>query len=315
MSDTAPRAALCRPRLAVSQCLGFKAVRYNGAIIRDDFVQHLAHFADIVEVCPEVGIGLGVPRDPIRMQRNTTGGLTLYQPATQRDITTDMHAFTNTFISEIAHAVDGFILKSRSPSCGIAGVSVFDVDGTTVVDTNAGMFAQHVVQQFPALAIRDEMQLRDAAQRAHFLTRVWAHASLRATKSKHDLIEFHTAYKYLLMAYDARLAMSLGQVLGRMTSHTESVSEYRTLLAAAMSEPPRTGPWINAVMHMFGYLSERAGAEWRDDFIARTDALRAHDTSAARASVTQRLHAMARTLDEPYLQAQKFFEPFPSELA
>src|SRR3954469_9766342 len=99
---------MLRPRLAVSQCLGFKAVRYNGAIIRDDFVQLLAQHADIIELCPEVGIGLGVPRDPIRMQPNgASAALQLVQPATGRNITTDMHTYAGTFLDSLNDDVDG----------------------------------------------------------------------------------------------------------------------------------------------------------------------------------------------------------------
>src|SRR5690348_16019590 len=115
---------LVRPVIVVSQCLGFAAVRYNRAIIDAPFVQRLASAADIIEVCPEVGIGLGVPRRPIRMERGR-GGIALVQPSTGRDITGDMHGYADSFLGSLG-PVDGFILKARSPSCGTSGVSVLD---------------------------------------------------------------------------------------------------------------------------------------------------------------------------------------------
>ena len=104
------------PIVVVSQCLGFAAVRYNGQMLQDGFVKALADHVQFVQVCPEVGIGLGVPRDPIRIVSDKNGRR-LVQPASGRDLTTDMTRFSDGFLSG-AGPVDGFILKSRSPSCG-----------------------------------------------------------------------------------------------------------------------------------------------------------------------------------------------------
>ena len=166
------------PVIVVSQCLGFAAVRYNGAIIDAPFVQQLAAVTDIIEVCPEVGIGLGVPRPPIRMQR-ARGGIALMQPSTGRDITRDMHAYASTFLDTLTH-VDGFILKARSPSCGTGGVNVNDGDGMDVAETAAGRFASAVLARFPEVAVAEELELRDHGVRTAFLDRVYASASRRA---------------------------------------------------------------------------------------------------------------------------------------
>jgi uncharacterized protein YbbK (DUF523 family) len=164
-----------RPIIVVSQCLGFAAVRYNGAIIDAPFVQRLARVADIIEVCPEVGIGLGVPRPPIRMEQ-APHGVALVQPSTGRDITRDMHTYADSFLGALG-PVDGFILKARSPSCGTHGVSVFD--GDEVVDSAPGRFADAVLRRFPGTAVQDELTLRDPAERVDFLTRVYSSARLR----------------------------------------------------------------------------------------------------------------------------------------
>ena len=131
--------------------------------------------ADIIEVCPEVGIGLGVPRAPIRMER-TPGGIALVQPSTGRDITGDMGAYADSFLGALG-PVDGFILKARSPSCGTHGVSVFN--GDAVVDSAPGRFANAVLQRFPGTAVQDELALRDRGERVAFLTRIYASARRR----------------------------------------------------------------------------------------------------------------------------------------
>ncbi|HEX6694948.1 MAG TPA: 2-thiouracil desulfurase family protein [Longimicrobiales bacterium] len=164
-----------RPVIVVSQCLGFAAVRYNGAIIDAPFVQRLARAADIIEVCPEVGIGLGVPRPPIRMERGR-GGIALVQPTTGRDITGDMHGYSDSFLGSLG-PVDGFILKARSPSCGTRDVSVFD--GDAVVASAPGRFADAVLRWFPDVPVQDELTLRDPGERSDFLARVYASARRR----------------------------------------------------------------------------------------------------------------------------------------
>jgi uncharacterized protein YbbK (DUF523 family) len=171
-----------RPVIVVSQCLGFAAVRYNGAIIHDDFVRRLADAVDIIEVCPEVAIGLGVPRAPIRMQTaaNREPHTRLVQPAHNRDITADMTTYATRFLEHLPR-VDGFILKSRSPSCGLTAVNVFDGDTDNVVATRAGVFAHAVRERFPDIPATDEIALRDVAHRRDFLTRIFARYPMQST--------------------------------------------------------------------------------------------------------------------------------------
>ena len=116
-------ADFARPRLCVSKCLGFAACRWNGAAIQDDFVKSLKNYVDFVTVCPEVEIGLGVPRDPIRIVGKPES-LRLVQPATGRDVSGKMKAFAKKFLMSL-DKVDGFIMKDRSPSCGLGNVKVY----------------------------------------------------------------------------------------------------------------------------------------------------------------------------------------------
>jgi uncharacterized protein YbbK (DUF523 family) len=229
-----------KPVVVVSQCLGFAAVRYNGAIIDDPFVRRLADAVEIIEVCPEVGIGLGVPRAPIRMQisgRETR----LVQPATRRDITDDMTSYSKTFLDSLSD-VDGFILKSRSPSCGLTGVGVFTSDGDVIVSTRAGMFAHHVRTHFSSLPATDEIALRDADNRRHFLTCIYTLARFRAATS---LLEFHRAHKALLMSYSPERTDELGRIAAA-ADVIDVVDAYRSTLLAALATPPSPGTHADA---------------------------------------------------------------------
>lgn len=156
-----------RPTIVVSQCLGFAPVRYNGAIIEDDAVREIARVANILQVCPEVGIGLGVPRDPIQIEVHG-GSRRLRQPATGRDITRSMHDFAQAFLDQLPR-VHGFILKARSPSCGVDDVKQYDELQRLLPDYTTGRFAAAVLARFGHLPVTDEAALRDAAARRDFL--------------------------------------------------------------------------------------------------------------------------------------------------
>ena len=305
-SMNSPSAPLpfARPLVVASQCLGFAAVRYNGAIIHDDFVARLAPAVDFTEVCPEVAIGLGVPRAPIRME--TRGGaVVLFQSATSRDITNEMTSYTTSFVDSVT-GVDGFILKSRSPSCGTDGVSVFD--GDTAVTTRAGMFAQAVLTRFTDLPIEDEIGLRDRARRRHFLTRIFALARFRAAAAAaaagnaSALVSFHTAYKYVLMAHQPARTTALGRIAAAY--RPDALQAYGALLRHVLSTAPTDGGYVNALSHMAGYLpaQERAGL---------LEAIHSTDPLDRATPVLADLIARNRI---GYLQAQAWFNPFPDGL-
>jgi len=112
-----------KPIVVVSKCLEFEECRYDGEMIRDQTVANLKPFVQFIPICPEVEIGLGIPRDVIRVI-DDCGVDTLHQPATNLELTSKMNHFSERFLNEVGE-IDGFILKSRSPSCGLDDVKVY----------------------------------------------------------------------------------------------------------------------------------------------------------------------------------------------
>ena len=167
-----------RPRVVVSKCIEFAPCRYNGAMISDEFVQRLKGYVDFRPVCPEMEIGLGCPRDPIRVVK-TGGRLHLVQPSTERDITEAMAEFADRFLAAVGE-VDGFLLKSRSPSCGIRDVEMFaGMAEEAAVEFGAGFFARAAIERFPDAPMEDEGQLAVAAVRERFLEGISERAAAR----------------------------------------------------------------------------------------------------------------------------------------
>ena len=182
-----------RPILVISKCLGCAECRYDGTGVKGTRAESLHQVTRIVPVCPEEEIGLGTPRPPIRVVEGEAP--CLYQPETGRDLTDRMIRFTETFLDRLDE-VDGFLLKSRSPSCGVRDAKVYvDEDSEELSDRRGpGLFARGVLQRHPLLPIEDERRLRDAAIWERFVTRLFAAAALRhATRQTDlkDLREFH----------------------------------------------------------------------------------------------------------------------------
>ena len=112
-----------RPRIVVSRCIAFNPVRYDGAMIQSDLIVALKPYAECIPICPEVEIGLSVPREPLRIVSNKEG-LHLLQLKTGLDFTNKMKNWANTFLDSLP-LIDGFIMKSNSPSSGLFDTNVY----------------------------------------------------------------------------------------------------------------------------------------------------------------------------------------------
>jgi uncharacterized protein YbbK (DUF523 family) len=163
-------------RIGVSACLLGEPVRYDGAHQRDPYVcEELARLVRLVPICPEVEIGLGVPRRPIRLVRTERGVRVrdAREPDDPRlDLTQDFQALADA-LAPLLGGLHGYVLKSGSPSCGLWDVKLYDgAGGPRSVTT--GAFARLVTARYPGLPVIDERQLADPAQRRRFLQQVGA---------------------------------------------------------------------------------------------------------------------------------------------
>ena len=298
-----------RPTVVLSKCLELDACRYDGQVVRAPFVLELMPYVDLAPICPEVEIGLGIPRPPIRLvQRGTSRQL--FQPDTERDMTQAMQGFNERFLGALGD-VDGFILKSRSPSCGIKDTK------TNGGGKGAGMFGAAVLERFPHAAIEDERRLTDYRLRHHFLTKLFARAAFRAVKvsgSMAELVRFHTANKLTLMAYHQTELRALGGIVANPDKRpfTEVAAGYEEHLVHALARPPRSTSNITVMMHALGYVSDRLSAEERRHFVDALDEYREGRMSLGAPLVL--LQSWIERFDQSYLREQTYLEPYPREL-
>jgi uncharacterized protein YbgA (DUF1722 family) len=301
-----------RPRIVVSQCLGFAPCRYDGAIIEDAFVRELEPFVEFIPVCPEVAIGLGVPRKPIRIVLKG-GERRLLQEETAKDLTEVMEHFSETFLT--LQGVHGFILKAKSPSCGLRDVKIHAPSGKVLALGN-GMFAEAVLRKYPYLAIESEKRLENLAIREHFLEKVFALADLEATlrtKSPGKLVDFHTRYKLFLLAHHQRETQLLGKIVARVSENVdEAFTAYATHFLQAIRRAMNRRLVINVLYHVLGYFKDKITPQEKAFFLHLLEEFRKGTIPLL--VLTSLVESWVLRFEEPYLLRQVFFRPYPEAL-
>lgn len=314
---TSKKKQWAKPVIVVSRCLGFASCRWNGAVIPDPFVDSLKQFVQFETVCPEVEIGLGVPRNPIRIVASR-GDLRLVQSVSGLDVTEKMREFAQRYLANLP-PVDGFILKSRSPSCGIKDTKVYPAVGqVSALGTSAGLFGKAVLERFPNLAVEDEGRLNNDRIWDHFLKRIFTFASFREIEdsgSIADMVSFHSKNKFLIMSYGQKGLRTLGRLVANREKRDIAAvrAEYGAALRATMSRIPRPPANINVAHHMLGYFSDKLTASEKDYLLSTLDMYR-EDRLPLSVPVSL-LRSWAIRFDQEYLLGQTYLEPYPQELS
>lgn len=306
------------PVVVVSECLEFGHCRYNGDMIKSEIVSSLKPFVEFRPVCAECQIGLGVPRDPIRVVR-AKGSARLYQPATGLDFTAEMKAFSEKYLGGQGR-VDGFIMKAYSPSCGIKGVKVYPPgDKVASVDSGAGFFGAAVLERFPDSPVEDELRLSNLRIRQHFLTKLFLAASFREMRlsgppEMKKIVRFQADNKLLLMAYNQTRMRELGRIVANHAglSPEKVYDAYEPTLMAAFAKAPSYVSNINVLMHAMGYFSRGLSAREKAFFL---DSLEKYRNKKVPLAVPLNIvRSFIVRFGEPYLESQTYFEPYPSDL-
>lgn len=302
---------MVKPKVVVSKCLGFSKCRWNGVTIPDHFVKALRKHVSFVPVCPEVEIGLGVPRDTIRIVNNR-----LIQPSTGKDLTEKMNKFSDRFLDKLKD-VDGFILKYKSPSCGLKNVPVYPGTGKVQAKSSGpGFFGRKVLEKYAGLPIEDEGRLKNFRIREHFLTKLFTFADFKRVKKTGSiarLIDFHTRNKFLLMAYNQKELKILGQILANQSRNFKITSdEYEEHLLKALSTASRYTSNINVVMHAYSHFSKKLNQSEKKYFQKLVKEYR--DAKIPLSAILILLKDWVLRFGDDYLAKQTFFQPYPEDL-
>jgi uncharacterized protein YbbK (DUF523 family)/uncharacterized protein YbgA (DUF1722 family) len=243
-----------RIRVGVSACLLGQAVRFDGGHKRDPFlVDTLSRLVELVPVCPEVELGLGVPRETLRLERGARG-IHLIASDTRTDHTAAMRQYARGRVAALAREnLSGYVLKMNSPSCGMVGVPLHDARGQAA-HRGRGLFAAALRRRFPLLPVEEEGRLHDARIRENFIERIVAYHRLAgffgARWTPDDLLGFHARYQLELLVHLPRIYRELERKVaaGRGADRATLRAAYENAFMSALAKIPTVARHV-AVLH------------------------------------------------------------------
>ena len=163
-----------KPLVGISACLCGDNVRYDGREKgQPDLIESLQKQLNLFKVCPEVAIGMSVPRPPIQLSRKQGKIEARGVDNPQQNVTAPLQNYARSLVKKYSEnsgnnsVLCGFVLKSRSPSCGSGSTPIHEND--LQVDVGSGIFSQQLQQQMPWLPIAEEDALITAGQRLDFI--------------------------------------------------------------------------------------------------------------------------------------------------
>ena len=313
-----PNHSVSSIRMGVSACLLGQPVRYDGGHKADPFIlETLGRYVSWVPVCPEVEIGLGTPRETLRLVGDAAAP-DLIASVSGSDHTTAMRHFAAKRVGQLAAlGLHGYILKSNSPSCGMRGVPVYGLSGRPR-RSGRGLFAQEVAARLPLLPVEEEGRLQDPWLREHFVERVFAccrwHEFLATHEAPADLVGFHARHKLSLMAHSRPHYHELGRMVARCGEGLTKpfLAAYGDLFQLTFKVPTSRAKHADVLRHAQGYLKRHLGAEEKAALAACID-----DYQQGRIPLTtplDLLRELFRRYPCPYLETQTYMNPYPADL-
>ncbi len=304
-------------RVGVSACVLGTEVRWNGGHKKSGFVANeLGAQVSFVPVCPEVEIGLPVPRPTARLVARKGRTPDFVMPKSGAYLTERMQRYAAAKVSELANAgLSGFIVQKGSPSCGMERVRVYSSSGMPARN-GRGIFTAELMRQMPLLPVEEDGRLNDPVLREHFVERVFAYSRLRALFSSAwtaaDLVEFHSREKLLVLAH------SDYRPLGRIVANAKRYSQpewgrrYEQLFLEALSRPATVGRHVNVMQHVAGYFRRGLDAAGRREVADIIDAYRRALVPLIAPLTLLRHHA--RAMGVSYLTSQTYLHGQPVRL-
>ena len=306
--------------LGLSACLAGQQVRYDRSHKKSNFcMNELAKHVEFRPYCPEVAIGMGVPRPTIRQVKHGNE-IKVCRPDGSGDVTKELAEYGQK-IAEISGDLSGFVFTAKSPSCGMERVKVYhqnaDGDVTGSEATGIGMFARQIMEYNPALPCEENGRLNDPLIRENFVLRVFAYNTWlnfnETGLTKHKLIQFHSQYKYLLLSHSQDAYRKLGKFLGTSDLPLEEMAQqYIVDFMTALKQKASRGSHCNTLQHLQGYFSKHLDKSQREELSQSIHEYR-EGILPLMAPLTLIKHYL-NTYPNDYLANQKYLDPYPADL-
>ena len=306
-------------RLGVSSCLLGAQVRFDGGHKLDRYLRDtLGEYVDYVPVCAEVEVGLPTPRETLRLNKGGGDQPRLVFNRSGDDITERMEEFSKQRVVQLEkEELDGFVFKSKSPSCGMERVKVYDHNGVPQ-NVGVGVFAKAFQDHFPLLPVEEEGRLNDAKLRENFITAIFTlrrwRQLLKTGTGVGGLVTFHSQHKMLIFSHSEKIYREMGKLVanGGGLDEKELFAQYLELLQSALKKKTTVSKHINVMQHIMGYFKKQLDSDEKQEILELIDNYR-QGLVPLIVPLTL-LNHFVRKYDEPYLKQQVYLHPHPKEL-
>jgi len=302
--------------IGISACLVGEKVRFDASNKPSTFcIQEFGQHVTYKSFCPEVAIGLPIPRPTIR-QIKKDDVITVSRPDGSGDVTDALKAYGKT-VAKVTKHLSGYVFCAKSPSCGMERVKVYSPEGNALKSDGVGAFAREIMAANPLLPCEENGRLNDPLIRENFVARVYAYKHWQNVEksglTKHKLTTFHSQYKYTVMSHDLIAYKKLGQLLARADLSLEDMAaQYIAGLMAALSIKATRKKHANTLAHIQGYFSKHLKSNERQELCEQINAYR-EGLIPLIAPLTLVKHYLLQ-YPKDYLAKQAYLSPYPEQL-
>jgi uncharacterized protein YbgA (DUF1722 family)/uncharacterized protein YbbK (DUF523 family) len=297
-------------RMGISHCLLGECVRYDGKHALDPYItKTLGRFMEFIPVCPETEAGLGVPREPIRLEGNINSPH-LMTVDTRKDLMGPMQTWARRKVRELEKQdLFGFIFKTKSPSCGVEQVKIFTDKGVPI-KKGVGVFARAFMDHFPLIPVEDDERLHDPDRRDNLTERIFTlgrwRQVLKGRKTAGKLVMFHTQHKLLILSHSTPHYRQMGKLVAQIKEKniSEAYAQYESLLMETLRLKATIKKHTNVLQHMMGYFKKQLTAYEKQELLGPIKDY--HNGCIPLIVPITLLKHYARKYDQPYLRDQVY---------
>ncbi|WP_321385515.1 DUF523 and DUF1722 domain-containing protein [uncultured Vibrio sp.] len=305
-------------KVGISSCVLGERVRFDSGHKVSNFVtKELSNYFDFVSVCPEVGVGMPVPRPTIRLISDEERIALVETKNPENDHTDNMLAYSAKKVDQLQdQQLCGYIVCAKSPTCGMERVKVYSKHHAS--KEGVGLYTQTLMQKMPWLPVEEDGRLNDPVLKENFITRVYClndfYQSMSGEPTRGKIIDFHSRYKLTLMAHHPESYRALGRLVAEVARYEieDFYTEYRLGLMKALSNRASRKNNTNVLMHLQGYFKRVLSKDEKEEL-----ATVIHDYRTGvlplLAPLTLIKHYL-NTYPDEYLQKQKYLAPHPQEM-
>jgi len=305
-------------KIGISACLAGEKVRFDSGHKKSNFcMEELAKHVEYKMYCPEVAVGLPIPRPTIRQVR-TADTIKVCRPDGTGDVGPQLTEYGKKIATEQAGHLSGFVFCAKSPSCGMERVKIYNEAGTGNTSEGIGFFAEQIMKNNPLLPCEENGRLNDVHLRENFVMRVFTlhnwQQLVKEPVTVHRLTQFHAQYKYLLMAHNYQAYRDLGHLLGTFVGDDVNAlaDEYILGLMTALKRPASRKNNSNTLMHLQGYFKKDLSKIEKEEMREAIEEYR-QGLVPLYVPLTLLKHHLKVHPNE-YLSKQIYFNPYPNEL-